>query len=143
MTADSSAMQPGPQTITTIPGEDIRLSIAKSLFAWATTQNPLVICCLLMLGLGGYITHYAINTAIPAHLDSIQKGYETIQEQHRVEREASDREHRQHYETLAVQMKETAKEIRDVTKSQEMLIREFLLPGKRTGASISQPREGD
>lgn len=141
MTAD--AIQPPAPSMTSVPGEDIRISILRSLFAWATTQNPLVVCCLLMLGLGGYISHYAINTAIPAHLESIQKGYETIQEQHRTEREASDREHRQHYEALATQMKETAKEIRDVTKAQELLIREFLLPPGKRAATTVQPREGD
>lgn len=142
MTADlqpsnhMSAIQP-------VPGEDIRWTTFKALWAWSSTQNPLVVLCLVMVGLAGYMAHYSINTAIPAHLESIQKGYETIQHEHAKEREQADREHRQHYETLATQMQQTAKEIRDVTKAQETLIREFLLPAGSRRAGVGAPREGD
>ncbi len=148
MTADSSALPQPPHSphlshVTPVPGEDIRWTTAKALLGWASTQNPLVVLCLLMLGLAGYMAHYSINTAIPAHLESIQKGYETIQHEHAKERERADREHRQHYETLATQMQQTAKEIRDVTKSQETLIREFLLPAGRRPAGVGSPREAE
>lgn len=141
MTAD--ATQTPPPSVT-IHNEDVRWTIAKSVFGWASTQNPLVACCILILSLAGYSMHYAINTAIPAHLESIQKGYEAIQERHKTERDQADAEHRRHYEALATQMQATAKEIRDVTRAQEMLIREFLLPSGRTRpAGIPQPRDGE
>lgn len=142
MTAEQTIHNPMP-SVNAVPGEDIRWTTAKALLGWASTQNPLVVLCLMMLGLTGYMAHYAINTAIPAHLESIQKGYETIQHQHADERERADREHRLHYETLATQMAQTAKEIRDVTRAQETLIREFLLPAGRRPAGVGSPREGD
>jgi hypothetical protein len=137
----STAPQPSHPTM---HAEDIRWAVAKSALGWLSTQNPLVVVCILMLGLAGYSTNYAINTAIPAHLESIQKGYEAIHERHKSEREQADAEHRRHYEALATQMQATSKEIRDVTKAQEQLIREFLLPsGRSRPAGASPPREGD
>jgi len=139
-----AAPQPSHASHPSLHGEDIRWTIAKSLLGWMSTQNPLVIVSLMILGLAGYSMHYAINTAIPAHLQSIQRGYEAIHERHKAEREQADAEHRRHYEALAAQIQATSKEIRDVTRAQEQLIRELLLPsGRSRPAGASQPREGD
>jgi hypothetical protein len=35
----------------------------------------------------GWIGHYSMTTAIPAHLQQIQQGYESLTESHREERE--------------------------------------------------------
>jgi hypothetical protein len=142
MSADhSTAPQPSHPSIHT---EDIRWTVAKSILGWASTQNPLVVVCILMLGLAGYSTHYAINTAIPAHLESIQRGYEALHERHKTEREQAEAEHRRHYEAMAAQIQVTSKEIRDVTRAQEQLIRELLLPsGRLRPTGTSPPREGD
>jgi len=54
---------------------------------WVAGQpfnNVLLIAIFLSIG---WIGHYSMTVAIPKHLDQIQKGYESITESHREERE--------------------------------------------------------
>jgi hypothetical protein len=54
---------------------------------WVAGQpfnNVLLIAIFLSIG---WIGHYSMTTAIPAHLEQIQNGYESLHESHRDERE--------------------------------------------------------
>lgn len=53
---------------------------------WATSQsfNNILLCAILLAI--GWIGWYAVTTAIPAHLQMIQTGYEKIIDDHRAER---------------------------------------------------------
>lgn len=60
--------------------------ISSQVIAWATGQpfnNVLLLAILFAIGWSGY---YAVTTAIPKHLEQIQKGYQSLTDAHREER---------------------------------------------------------
>ena len=61
--------------------------ITAQVIAWAAGQpfnNVLLLAILCAIGWGGY---YTVTVGIPSHLQQIQKGYESLTESHRDERE--------------------------------------------------------
>jgi hypothetical protein len=61
--------------------------ITAQVIAWAAGQpfnNVLLMAILFSIGWGGY---YTVTVGIPKHLEQIQKGYESLTESHRDERE--------------------------------------------------------
>jgi hypothetical protein len=61
--------------------------ISAQIITWAAGQpfnNVLLLAILFCIGWGGY---YTVTTGIPKHLEQIQKGYESLTESHRDERE--------------------------------------------------------
>tara|TARA_R110000868_G_scaffold178017_1_gene417404 strand:- start:1523 stop:1819 length:297 start_codon:yes stop_codon:yes gene_type:complete len=61
--------------------------ITAQVIAWAAGQpfnNVLLMAILFSIGWGGY---YTVTVGIPSHLQQIQKGYESLTESHRDERE--------------------------------------------------------
>jgi hypothetical protein len=61
--------------------------ITSQVIAWAAGQpfnNVLLMAILFSIGWGGY---YTMTVGIPSHLQQIQKGYESLTESHRDERE--------------------------------------------------------
>ena len=67
--------------------EDKEQSIKTQVIAWAAGQpfnNVLLMAILFSIGWGGY---YTVTVGIPSHLNQIQKGYESLTESHREERE--------------------------------------------------------
>jgi hypothetical protein len=66
---------------------DDNKAITTQLITWAAGQpfnNVLLLAIFASMIYGAY---FAMNTAIPAHLNQIQKGYESLTESHRDERE--------------------------------------------------------
>jgi hypothetical protein len=61
--------------------------LTAQVIAWAAGQpfnNVLLMAILFSIGWGGY---YTVTVGIPSHLQQIQKGYESLTESHRDERE--------------------------------------------------------
>lgn len=61
--------------------------ITSQIVTWAAGQpfnNVLLLAIFVAIGWIGY---YSMTTAIPSHLNQIQKGYESLTESHRDERE--------------------------------------------------------
>ena len=61
--------------------------ITSQIITWAAGQpfnNVLLLAILFCMGWGGW---YTVTTGIPKHLEQIQKGYESLTESHRDERE--------------------------------------------------------
>jgi hypothetical protein len=44
---------------------------------WLLHQGPSVVLLFLIVGMMGYGGHYAVNNAIPKHIEQIQRGYES------------------------------------------------------------------
>ena len=66
---------------------DDNQKITTQIVNWAAGQpfnNVLLLAILFCIGWGGYFT---VTTAIPKHLEQIQRGYESLTESHREERE--------------------------------------------------------
>lgn len=62
-------------------------TLTNQIASWAAGQpfnNVLLLGILVAIGWIGY---YSMTTAIPAHLQQIQRGYESLTESHRDERE--------------------------------------------------------
>jgi hypothetical protein len=66
---------------------DDNQKITTQIVSWAAGQpfnNVLLLAILFCIGWGGW---YTVTTGIPKHLEQIQKGYESLTESHREERE--------------------------------------------------------
>jgi hypothetical protein len=66
---------------------DDQPKITSQIVAWAAGQpfnNVLLLALLACVAWGGY---YTVTVGIPSHLNQIQKGYESLTESHRDERE--------------------------------------------------------
>ena len=62
-------------------------TLTNQIVSWAAGQpfnNVLLLAIFVAIGWIGY---YSMTTAIPAHLQQIQRGYESLTESHRDERE--------------------------------------------------------
>lgn len=115
--------------------ESLERAALRSAVSWVFGQNPVVVIGVLLLTFGGYGLWYSVNVLVPAHLESIQQGYERIQESYVRDREASELAHREQYERLTMHWTQIATEIRAVAKSQELLIRDVILRDRdRRGA---------
>jgi len=67
--------------------EDNNKTVASQVITWAAGQpfnNVLLLAILGCIMWGGW---FCITTVIPKHLEQIQKGYESLTESHRDERE--------------------------------------------------------
>jgi hypothetical protein len=62
-------------------------TITTQIINWAAGQPFNNVLLLAIFASIGWIAHFAMNTAIPAHIQQIQKGYESLTESHRDERE--------------------------------------------------------
>lgn len=63
----------------TEPGEP---SMKRTAMSWLFQQEAQTVLLFLIVIAIGYGTYYAMDKAIPGHLDTIQKGYDRIQQQH-------------------------------------------------------------
>ena len=61
--------------------------ITDRVITWAAGQPFNNVLLLAIFASMMYGTYFAMNTAIPKHLEQIQKGYESLTESHRDERE--------------------------------------------------------
>lgn len=59
----------------------------SQIISWAAGQPFNNVLLLGILAAIGWIGYYSMTTAIPAHLQQIQRGYESLTESHRDERE--------------------------------------------------------
>lgn len=107
--------------------ESIERAVIRNALSWAFGQNPVVVIGVMLLSFGGYGLYYAVNVLVPAHLQSIQEGYERIQQSYVKDRETSEAAHREQYERLALHWTQIATEIRAVVDNQNHLIRELVL----------------
>lgn len=62
-------------------------TLTAQVVSWAAGQPFNNVLLLAIFFAIGWIGHFAMNTAIPAHLQQIQQGYESLTESHREERE--------------------------------------------------------
>lgn len=67
--------------------DDKDASIKTQVIAWAAGQPFNNVLLLAIFAFMAYGTYFAMNTAIPKHLEQIQQGYESLTESHRDERE--------------------------------------------------------
>ncbi len=68
-------------------------TLTTQITSWVAGQpfnNVLLLAIFVAIG---WIGHYSMTTAIPAHLNQIQKGYESLTESHRDERERTQQLH--------------------------------------------------
>lgn len=66
--------------------DDKDASIKTQVIAWAAGQPFNNVLLLAIFGFMAYGTYFAMNFAIPKHLEQIQKGYQSLTESHREER---------------------------------------------------------
>lgn len=74
------------RSYTTVTDES-KQNLTSQVVSWAAGQpfnNVLLLAILFCIGWGGW---YTVTTGIPKHLEQIQKGYESLTESHRDERE--------------------------------------------------------
>jgi hypothetical protein len=67
--------------------DEPKQNLTSQVVSWAAGQpfnNVLLLAILFCIGWGGY---YTVTVGIPSHLNQIQKGYESLTESHRDERE--------------------------------------------------------
>jgi len=62
-------------------------TLTSQVITWAAGQPFNNVLLLAIFASMMYGTYFAMNTAIPKHLEQIQKGYESLTESHRDERE--------------------------------------------------------
>jgi hypothetical protein len=62
-------------------------TLTNQIVSWAAGQPFNNVLLLAIFASIGWIGHYSMTTAIPKHLEQIQKGYESLTESHRDERE--------------------------------------------------------
>ena len=67
--------------------EEKQTSLQSQIVAWAAGQPFNNVLLLAIFASIVYGTYFAMTTAIPSHLNQIQKGYESLTESHRDERE--------------------------------------------------------
>jgi hypothetical protein len=67
--------------------EETNKTLTAQVINWAAGQPFNNVLLLAIFASIGWIAHFAMNTAIPAHIQQIQKGYESLTESHRDERE--------------------------------------------------------
>lgn len=67
---------------------------------WVAGQPFTNVLLVAILSAGGWCGYYAITIAIPAHLQTIQNGYERLDEMNRSERDRIDRQHSTERETI-------------------------------------------
>lgn len=61
--------------------------VVSQILSWASGQPFNNVLLLLILGTFAYSLWFAMNQVIPSHLNQIQKGYESLVESHKDERE--------------------------------------------------------
>lgn len=67
--------------------DDDKKAVTTKVIDWAAGQPFNNVLLLLILAGGGWIAYYTVTTAIPAHLQQIQQGYQHLAESHKEERE--------------------------------------------------------
>ena len=104
-----------------------------------TPTETLILILVMMIGLmiGGlyWSVSYAVNTAIPKHLDSIQAGYKEIQQEDLKAREELEKRHDERIKHFGEKWDGVVRELRDAAKIQSDLVREFLL-NRRAAAGL-------
>lgn len=86
--------------MSTPDAESTKATLAKSAASWLLGQpfnNVLLVAILWAIGYGGY---FLINTGIPAHLRTIQDGYERLAVQHSTERQTTESNHTRQIERI-------------------------------------------
>ena len=132
---------PTPQATVSIPLPAAVATAEAGLKFWRTmtATEGLILMLVLMIGVMivglGLSVRYAVNTAIPKHLDSIQAGYKEIQQEDLKAREELERRHDERIKHFGEKWDGVVRELRDAAKIQSDLVREFLL-NRRAAAGL-------
>lgn len=61
-------------------------TVRQQFISWAMRQGILAVLLLILVGMVGWVGHYAATSGIPSVVKQIQDGYERLDAQHAIER---------------------------------------------------------
>jgi hypothetical protein len=100
-----------------------------------TATEGLILMLVLMIGVMivglGLSVRYAVNTAIPDHIKSIQAGYKELQESDKLAREEIEKRHDDRLKAFGDRWESVAEKLESTMKMQESLVREIILRNRQ------------
>jgi hypothetical protein len=109
----------------------------------ATELLILVLIGLIVVMIGGlyYSVSYAVNTAIPVHLESIQQGYRELQAEDQKARESLEKRHDERMDHFGQRWDAVVRELREAARIQSDLVKELLMLRRAAGGFPIDPGE--
>jgi len=121
------------------------ISQARETAAWLAGLRSEQLLTLLVVGMFSaamLFGWYAIRHAIPAHLATVQQGYERLAEDDRESRQAAEKAYEERFKRLSDQWDAAAKRNEETNRAIQDLVRELLFQ-RRAGGAILPPGGGD
>ena len=128
---------PTPQATVSIPLPTAVAAAEAGLKFWRgmTATEGLILMLVLMIGVMivglGLSVRYAVNTAIPDHIKSIQTGYKELQESDKVARDEIEKRHDERLKAFGDRWESVAEKLEATMKMQESLVREIILRNRQ------------
>jgi hypothetical protein len=129
--------EPTPAATVSIPLPAAVATATEGVRFWRTLTptEGLIFILVLMIGImiaGLYWSvSYAVNTAIPAHLDSIQEGYKELQATDQKARDEIEKRHDERLKNFGENWSRVAEKLEATMKMQESLVREIILRNRQ------------
>ena len=128
---------PTPPATVSIPLPAAVATAEAGLKFWRsmTATEGLILMLVLMIGVMivglGLSVRYAVNTAIPDHIKSIQTGYKELQESDKVARDEIEKRHDERLKAFGDRWESVAEKLEATMKMQESLVREIILRNRQ------------
>lgn len=135
MSEPTPAATPAPTISIPLPAAVATATEGVKLWRTLTPTEGLIAILVLMIGImiaGLYWSvSYAVNTAIPKHLDSIQAGYKELQADDQRARDEIERRHDDRLKAFGENWSRVAEKLEATMKMQESLVREIILRNRQ------------